>query len=72
LTGAKEGLISALERVIEDLQGFHAQKLKREIGELTSRIAHPALTADARQKIQKQILDLTIRLADVQRPFLQA
>ena len=72
LMSAKGGLISALERVIEDLQGFHAQKLKREIDELTSRIANPAITADERQKIQKQILDLTIRVADVRRPFLQA
>jgi DNA primase len=72
LMGAKEGLISALERVITDLKGFHAQKLKREIDELTSQIANPAITAPERQKIQKQILDLTIRVADVRRPFLQA
>jgi hypothetical protein len=39
---------------------------------LKSRIADPSIPVAERQKFQKQILDLTIRVADVRRPFLQA
>ena len=82
LTGAEERLISAmdihrstptpLDRAKQILQGLSVQQLTREIEGLKSRIAIPAIPADERQKIQKQILDLTIRVADVRRPFLQA
>ena len=82
LTGAEERLISAmdihrptptpLDRAKQILQGLSVQQLTREIEGLKSRIANPAIPADERQKIQKQILDLTIRVSDVQRPFLQA
>lgn len=82
LTGAEERLISAmdihrptptpLDRAKQILQGLSVQQLTREIEGLKSRIANPAIPADERQKIQKQILDLTIRVADVRRPFLQA
>ena len=82
LTGAEERLISAmdihrptptpLDRAKQILQGLSVQQLTREIEGLKSRIANPAIPADERQKIQKQILDLTIRVSDVRRPFLQA
>lgn len=82
LTGAEERLVSAmdvnrptptpLDRAKQILQGLSVQQLTREIEGLKSRIANPAIPADERQKIQKQILDLTIRVADVRRPFLQA
>jgi DNA primase len=82
LTGAEERLISAmdihrptptpLDRAKQILQGLSVQQLTREIEGLKSRIANPAIPADERQKFQKQILDLTIRVADVRRPFLQA
>lgn len=82
LTGAEERLISAmdihrptptpLDRAKQILQGLSVQQLTREIEGLKSRIANPAIPADERQKFQKQILDLTIRMADVRRPFLQA
>jgi hypothetical protein len=82
LTRPEERLISAmdihrstpepLERAKQLLQGLHVQQLNREIDGLKSRIADPAIPVAERQKIQKQILDLTIRVADVRRPFLQA
>jgi hypothetical protein len=82
LTRPEERLISAmdihrstpdpLERARQLLQGLHVQQLSREIDGLKSRIADPAIPAAERQKFQKQILDLTIRVADVRRPFLQA
>jgi DNA primase len=82
LTGAEERLISAmdihrptptpLDRAKQILKGLSVQQLTREIEGLKSRIANPAIPADERQKIQKQILDLTIRVSDVRRPFLQA
>ena len=82
LTGAEERLISAmdihrptptpLDRAKQILQGLSVQQLTREIEGLKSRIANPAIPADERQKIQKQILDLTIRVSDIRRPFLQA
>jgi hypothetical protein len=61
-----------LDRAKQILQGLSVQQLTREIEGLKSRIANPAIPADERQKFQKQILDLTIRVADVRRPFLQA
>lgn len=82
LTSAEERLVSAmdihrptpapLDRARQILQGLRVQQLTREIEGLKSRIANPAIPAEERQKIQKQILDLTIRVADVRRPFLQA
>jgi DNA primase len=82
LTRPEERLISAmdihrstpepLERARQLLQGLHVQQLSLEIDGLKSRIADPSIPVAERQKFQKQILDLTIRVADVRRPFLQA
>ena len=82
LTMPEERLISAMDihrstpeplhRARQLLQGLQVQHLSRKIDGLKSRIADPAIPATERQKIQKQILDLTIRVADVRRPFLQA
>jgi DNA primase len=82
LSAAEERLISAmdihrstsetLERAKQLVQGLKIQQFNREIESLKSRIADPGIAPTERQKIQKQILDLTIRVADVRRPFLQA
>jgi hypothetical protein len=39
---------------------------------LKSRLADSSISVADREKFQKQILDLKIRVADVQRPFDQA
>jgi hypothetical protein len=44
----------------------------QKIDGLKSRSAEPSLSGEDREKIQKQIIDLTIRVKDVQRPFDQA
>ena len=82
LTASEERLVSGmdihrstpepLDRAKQILQGLTSQQLTREIDGLKSRIADAAIPVAERQKIQKQILDLTIRVADVRRPFLQA
>jgi hypothetical protein len=36
---------------------------------LKSQLIDPSVSVTEREKIQKQILDLKIRVADVQRPF---
>lgn len=82
LSAPEERLLSAmdinrstpapLERARQLLQGLTIQQLTREIDALKSRIADASIPAEEREKIQKQILDLTIRVADVRRPFLQA
>jgi DNA primase len=58
-----------VDRAREILRGFRIQRLQRSMETLKSRLAAPNLPADEREKIQKQILDLKIRVADVQRPF---
>lgn len=60
---------SPVERAGEIVRGFRIQRLQRSMEALKSRLASPGLAAEERQKIQKQILDLKIRVADVQRPF---
>ncbi|MEI8292397.1 MAG: DNA primase [bacterium] len=82
MTGSEERLISAidlnrsteepLERAKKVIQGLQVQQLTREIEGLKSRIAESQISTAERQRIQKQILDLTIRVADVRRPFVQA
>jgi hypothetical protein len=82
LTASEERLVSGmdihrstpepLDRAHQILQGLRIQQLTREIDGLKSRIADTSIPVAERQKIQKQILDLTIRVADVRRPFLQA
>lgn len=52
----------------ETWSGLQAQKLTREIEGLKSRLAAPGLPAADRMKIQKQILDLKIRVAEGLQP----
>ena len=61
-----------LDRAIQTAQGMHVQDLKQQIEILMSEVSSPTLPGPERQKIQKQILDLKIRVADVLRPFEQA
>lgn len=61
-----------LEHAIQTTQGLRVRQLNQRIEILMAEISCPSLTAADRQKIQKQILDLKIRVADVHRPFEQA
>jgi len=79
LTAAEERTLSAcdlrhplpdpLPRARQTWTGLLAQKLAQQIEGLKSRLAQPGLGNDERLKIQKLILDLKIRVADVHRPF---
>jgi DNA primase len=60
-----------LERAKSTVQGFRKRQLEQKIEGLKSRVGDSSLTLEERQKIQKQILDLTIRMADLRRPFDQ-
>lgn len=60
-----------LERAKSTLQGLCKRQLEQKIDGLKSRVSDSSLTLQERQKIQKQILDLTIRMADLHRPFDQ-
>lgn len=62
---------NALERAKSTLQGLRKRQLQQKIDGLKSRVGDSSLTLEESQKIQKQILDLTIRMADLQRPFDQ-
>jgi len=57
-----------LSRARETWSGLAAQHLAREIEGLKNLLARPGITPDERLKIQKQILDLKIRVADGFRP----
>lgn len=57
-----------LERARETWQSFIAQKLNDELLSVQTLLARPGLAPDERVKIQKQILDLKIRVADGFRP----
>ncbi len=82
LTAAEERCLSAfdirrpipnpLERAKTTVVGLLIQELNQQIEGLKSRLADPSVSASEREKIQKQILDLKIRVADVRRPFDQA
>lgn len=82
LTAAEERTLSAfdtrrripdpLPRAQSTWQGLAVHQLMQKIDGLKSRSADSTLTAEQREKIQKQIIDLTIRVKDVQRPFDQA
>jgi hypothetical protein len=81
LTGAEERFLSSLEtlRAVSDpldrakstLLGLQARQFEQRIDGLKSRVGDSSLSLEERQKIQKQILDLKIRLADLRRPFDQ-
>lgn len=53
-------------------QGLQIAQIQARIENLKGSISAPALSTQERQSLQKQILDLTIRLAEVRRPFSQA
>lgn len=82
LSAAEERTLSAfdtrrripdpLPRAQSTWQGLVVQQLIQKIDGLKSRSAEPSLSGEDREKIQKQIIDLTIRVKDVQRPFDQA
>jgi len=57
-----------LERARETWHSFIAQKLNDELLSVQTLLARPGLAPDERVKIQKQILDLKIRVADGFRP----
>lgn len=61
-----------LDRAMQTTRGMHVAQLKQQIEILMAEVSSPALSGAERQKIQKQILDLKIRVADVHRPFEQA
>ena len=79
LGGAEERAFSGLDltrtmadpqpRAMETWDGLEAQKLLQEVEGLKNRLAQPGLPPGERMKIQKLILDLKIRVADVSRPF---
>ena len=79
LTGPEERFLSSLEmlRAVPDplerakstVQGLRVRQCELRIEELKSRVGDSSLSLEERQKIQKQILDLKIRLADLRRPF---
>lgn len=79
LTGPEERFLSSLEtlRAVPDpldrakstLLGLQARQFEQRIEGLKSRVGDSSLPLEERQKIQKQILDLKIRLADLHRPF---
>ena len=79
LSAAEERTLSAfdlrhplpdpLPRAQQTWTGLLAQKLALQIDGLKSRLGRPGLENEDRVKIQKLILDLKIRVADVHRPF---
>lgn len=79
LGGAEERTFSGLDltrpiadplpKAMETWAGLEAQKWLQEVEGLKNRLAQPGLSAEERMKIQKLILDLKIRVADVSRPF---
>ncbi len=62
-------LIDPLARARETWAGLITQKLLQEVEGLKNKLARPGLSAEERVKIQKQILDLKIRVSDGSRPF---
>ncbi len=58
-----------LVRARETWAGLATQKLLQEVEGLKNKLARPGLSVEERVKIQKQILDLKIRVSDGSRPF---
>jgi DNA primase len=81
LSSAEERFVSSLEmlRAVPDplqrakstVQGLRLRQFEQRIEDLKSRVGDSSLPLEERQKIQKQILDLKIRMADLRRPFDQ-
>lgn len=79
LSAAEERMLSSLDtrrpmpapldRAKMTWQGLAIQQLTQKMDGLKSQLADPSVPVAEREKIQKQILDLKIRVADVQRPF---
>jgi hypothetical protein len=69
---AERSMPEPLDRAKQTARGMHVRHLNQQIEVLMAEVSNPSLTSPERQKIQKQILDLKIRVADVQRPFEQA
>ena len=79
LTAAEERTLSSLdtrrpmpaplERAKLTWQGLLIQQFTQKMEGLKSQLIDPSVSVAEREKIQKQILDLKIRVADVQRPF---
>ncbi len=82
LDSTEERFLSALEplrpapdllaRARSTVQGLQIRHLELAIETLKSRVADSTLSVAERQKFQKQILDLRIRVAELHRPFDQA
>jgi len=62
-------LADPLPKAMETWAGLEAQTLLQEVEGLKNRLSQPGLPPEERMKIQKQILDLKILIADVSRPF---
>ena len=81
LSGAEERFLSSLEtlrvapnplqRAKSTIHGLRMRQFEQRIDALKSRVGDSSLPLEERQKIQKQILDLKIRMADLRRPFDQ-
>jgi DNA primase len=81
LSGAEERFLSSLEtlrtapnplqRAKSTIYGLRIRQFEQSIDELKSRVGDSSLPLGERQKIQKQILDLKIRMHDLHRPFDQ-
>ena len=82
LSAAEERTLSSFDnrRAIPDplgrakltWQGLLVQQYQQTMEGLKSRLTDSSISVADREKFQKQILDLKIRVADVQRPFDQA
>jgi DNA primase len=81
LSSAEERFLSSLEtlrvapnplqRAKSTIHGLRMRQFEQRIDALKSRVGDSSLPLEERQKIQKQILDLKIRMADLRRPFDQ-
>jgi DNA primase len=79
LSPGEERFLSALEplraapdilaRAQSTVVGLQIRQLEQSIESLKSRVADTSLPLAERQKFQKQILDLRIRVAELRRPF---
>jgi len=62
-------LPNPLDRAKEIYSGLAVRQLTQQIEGLKNQLSRPGMRLDERLKIQKQILDLKIRVEDVHRPF---
>jgi hypothetical protein len=64
----RHSLVEPLSRAQQIWTGLLVQRLKEKMEGLKNSLGQAGLTAEDRSKIQKQILDLKIKVADVFRP----